>query len=469
MPDGTYWRPEIETLAWPDVETLQATSLVRQLAYLSDRSPFYVRKFKEAGFDAEHVRTIGDLRHAPFTLKEELRDSQIANPPLGEHAAADLLDVIRIHSSSGTTGRPSYVGITRRDRDVWTETVSRVYYTEGVRPSDVVIHGFGLGFFVGGLPLKDAMENIGATFIPIGTGASDRLVTSIQNLGGTVLTCTPSYAKYLAEYVRSRFEMDPAELGLQRVLLGAEPGGGVPAVRERIAEEFGAFVTEGLGNADLIPVYAATCPELDGNHLVAPDYLAVEVIDPASGEVLAMEDGAEGELVATHLERECVPLVRFRTRDRVVVRTSPCACGRTGPRLLCVGRTDDMLIVTGVNVWPSAISDVVATLHPRTTGAMQILLPEPGPKVTPPLHVQVEYGADATDLDALRAQIEGLLRDKLIVASRVELLPPGTLPRFEMKAQFIRKLWEEPGAPEAAPAANTRSESERTPQERGSR
>jgi phenylacetate-CoA ligase len=443
MPDARYWNAEIETMPWDDVRELQLGKLRRQLEYVVARSPFYARKLEEAGVDLDGLGSLEDFTRFPFTTKEELRESQIASPPLGEHAAAELADVVRIHSSSGTTGRPSYVGITNRDRDVWTETISRVYYCEGVRREDVLIHGFGLGFFVGGLPLKDAVENIGATFIPIGTGASDRLITAIRDLGGTILTCTPSYANYLGEYLRERHRMEPAELGLKRILLGAEPGGAIPAVRERLAEDFGAFVTEGLGNADLIPVYAGNCDELGGNHFLAPDYLLLEVVDPETGEVLELEDGVEGELVATHLERECVPLVRFRVRDRVVVRTAPCSCGRTGPRFTCIGRTDDMLIVAGVNVWPSAIKDVVTSLHPKTTGALQIVLAAAPPRVDPPLRVQVEYGSDASDLGALKQELETLIRDRLIVRADVELVPPETLPRFEMKAQLIRKLYDE--------------------------
>jgi len=442
--DQRYWNPEIETMPLEDVRAMQAFKLRRQLASVAGRSGFYARKFAGAGFEPGSVKGIEDLARVPFTEKQELRDSQLAAPPLGDHAGVEMGDTVRVHSSSGTTGRPSYVGITRADRDRWTETVSRVYWCEGVRPHDVLIHGFGLGFFVGGLPLKDGIENIGATFVPIGTGASDRIVTSIQNLGGTVLTCTPSYANYLAEYVRDKFDADPRELRLERILLGAEPGGAVPAVRQRIADTYGAFVTEGLGNADVSPVYAGTCDELDGNHFVAPDYIALELIDPDSGEVLPWEDGADGELVATHIERDCVPLVRFRTRDRVVVGTSPCPCGRTGPRITCVGRTDDMLIVNGVNVWPSAVSDVIADLHPRTTGAMQVMLLAPPPKVEPPLHLQVEYGLEASDLALERAEVEGLLRDRLIVKADVELVPPGTLPRFEMKSQLLRRVYEEP-------------------------
>lgn len=238
--------------------------------------------------------------------------------------------------------------------------------------------------------------------------------------------------------------MEPRELELRRIMLGAEPGGGIPAVRRKIEDDYDALVTEGLGNADLIAVYAGSCDENDGMHFLAPDFLYLELIDPISGETLDWEDGAEGELVATHLDRECCPLVRFRTGDRIRLSMSPCGCGRTGPRWTCVGRTDDMLIVRGVNVWPSAVSDVIGDLRPRTTGAAQILLEEPGPAVEPPLRLQAEFGPEATDLDRLKAEMEGLLKEKLFVRCDVELLPPGTLPRFEMKAQPIRKLYEEP-------------------------
>lgn len=441
--DRTCWNPDVETMPIESVRSMQASKLGRQLRFLKERSSFYARKWEAAGFDPAGVSSVEDLARAPFTAKQELRDSQLAKPPLGEHAAAPMSEVLRVHSSSGTTGRPSYVGITRADRDRWTEVISRVYWCEGVRPDDVVIHGFGLGFFVGGLPLKDAIENIGATFVPIGTGASDRLVTTIRDLGGTVLTCTPSYASYLAEYVRERLGIDPAELGLRRILLGAEPGGGVPAVRQRLDEAYGAFVTEGLGNADVLPVYAANCEAREGNHFLAPDQIVLELIDPDSGQPLAWEDGAEGELVATHIERDCVPLVRFRTRDRVVVATSPCECGRTGPRIRCVGRTDDMLIVAGVNVWPSAITDVVMGVHPRVTGALQILLDAPPPRVDPPLRLQVEHAPGEEDLAALKRELESLIRDKLIVKSDVNLVAAGSLPRFEMKAQPLRRLYEE--------------------------
>ncbi len=442
MADSPYWNAEIETMALADVRSMQAEKLRGHLSDLVGRSPFYERKLADAGFDPGKLRSVEDLAAAPFTEKAELRESQIEAPPLGLHAGVELEDVIRVHSSSGTTGRPSYIGLTKRDRDRWIEIVSRAYWCEGSRPEDVFIHGFGLGFFVGGLPLKDGLENIGVTFVPIGTGASERLVTSIQALGGTILTCTPSYAIYLAEFVGERFGISPRELGLRRIMTGGEPGGAVPAVRDRIADAYGATVTEAFGNADVLMVFAATCDEQDGNHLIAPDQIVSELIDPDSGETLDWSDGAEGELVVTHVERDCVPLVRFRTRDRVIVKTSPCACGRTGPRLTCVGRTDDMLIVAGVNVWPSAVTDVVSSFHPRVSGSLQIVLDAPPPQVEPPLRVRIEHGPDESDLDALEDEVERLLRDRLIVAADVELVAPGTLPRFEMKADLLEHAYD---------------------------
>lgn len=425
-----------------DIKDLQEYKLRRQIAYLFERSPFYQRKFNEHGIKKEDIKTIEDLQKLPFTHKEELRESQQNHPPLGAHAAVPMEDVIRIHSSSGTTGRPTYVGITRRDWEVWTEILARVLYTHGIRPHNRIVFGMGLSFFVGSA-MKDGIERLGATFIPIGTGASSRVIQSIIDLKGDVLFCTPSYANYLAEHCREHFNMEPRELGLKIMSVGGEPGGGLPEVRRKIEQEWGCQVLEAMGNADMAPVLFSECPEGNGMHFIAPDFVICELIDPETGQVIPMEDGAEGELVYTAIDRECCPLVRFRTRDLIKVWTEPCACGLKTFRIRCVGRSDDMLIVRGVNVFPSAVKDVISSFDPYTTGAIRILLKQKPPLVHPPLPIQVEYQGDLSEsqLAELKQKIEETLRSKLIFSADVQLVPKGTLPRFEMKAKLVEALY----------------------------
>jgi phenylacetate-CoA ligase len=436
-----YLDRKIETASIKEVQRLQKAKLAAQLDYLFARSLFYQEKFRAAGIRRKDCRGLRDLARFPFTTKEELRESQAACPPLGKHIACDVDDVIRVHSSTGTTGKPSFVGLTRHDAQMWTRLTARSFYTQGLRKSDIVIHAAGLTLFVAGLSSKDAIESVGAMFVPIGTGASEKALMAIQLLKATAMHCTPSYAAYFAEWVRREAGLKPRELGLKKLFCGAEPGAGIPAVRAKLQEDWGARVTEGLGNADMAPIIFSECAKQSGMHFNGQEYVLVEIIDPDSGETLAIEKGVTGELVYTSLERECVPLLRFRTRDRVSVLDTSCPCGRTGFKLRCVGRTDDMLIVLGVNVFPSAIKDVVSSFHPRTTGEIQIVLDQPGPKVTPPLKVIAEY-ATAHDAAALKIEIERKVKTVLTIPAQVELVAPGTLPRYEMKGQLVKKLYE---------------------------
>jgi Coenzyme F390 synthetase len=411
------------------------TAMLRtQLAGLPARSPFYADLFAEHGVDPTTLVSLDDLRKLPFTDKQMLRDSQAASPPLGRHAGVDMKDVIRVHASTGTTGKPSWVGVTRRDAEAWTEMVARAFMTMGARPDDIVIHGAGLTLFVGGLPIRDALERIGCTMVPIGTGASEKAVLAMDTLGATALHATPSYIRYLAEYVR-KHGRDPKEFGIKKIFVGGEPGGGEPAFRAHIESEWGAKVTEGLGNADMAPVIFAEPPGADGMRFTGGRHVVVELIDPDSGEVIDPEPGATGELVYTSVDRECCPLVRFRTRDRIRV-TGLAPDG--APLIRCIGRTDDMLIVLGVNVFPTAIRDLVQTLTPRTNGVVQVVLPHPGPRVEPPLQVEVELGPEPGDQEALRREIEELIRARLTVRAAVTLVPPGTLERTEMKSRLTR-------------------------------
>lgn len=442
MPADEYLDPEIETMQAADLRAMQETQLRKQLDYLFARSPFYQDKLSAAGFRREHFRSLADLERFPFTTKEELRESQAACPPLGRQRAAEMADVIRIHASTGTTGQPSLVGVTRRDAEVWTRVTARSFFAQGIRPTDIVMHGAGLTLFAGGLPVKDAIERIGATFVPVGTGASEKLVMIARTLRANALHSTPSYAAYLADHVRRETKFDPRELGFKKIVCGAEPGAGIPSVRARLQETWGARVTEGLGNADMIPIIFAECRDQSGMHFNGPEYVYIEIVNPETGEAQPIETGVSGELVYTSLERECVPLLRFRTRDRVTILGTSCACGRTGFKLRCVGRTDDMLIVLGVNVFPSAVKDVVSSLSPKTTGEVQILLDGPGPGVKPPLKVVAEFGDPCVNIGELKLEVEAKIKAMLSVPSSVELVPPGTLPRYEMKGRLVKKLYE---------------------------
>nr|PZN48181.1 MAG: phenylacetate--CoA ligase [Actinomycetota bacterium] len=411
------------------------TAMLRtQLAGLPARSPFYADLFAEHGVDPTALVSLDDLRKLPFTTKQMLRDSQAAAPPLGRHAGVDMTEVIRVHASTGTTGKPSWVGVTRRDAEAWTEMVARAFMTMGATREDIVVHGAGLTLFVGGLPIRDALERIGCTMVPIGTGASEKAIQAMDTLKATALHATPSYVRYLAEYVRKQGR-DPKEFGIKKIFVGGEPGGGEPAFRAHIESEWGAQVTEGLGNADMAPVIFAEPPGAGGMRFTGGRHVVVELIDPDTGEVIIPEPGATGELVYTSVDRECCPLVRFRTRDRVRVT----GLDKDGaPLIRCIGRTDDMLIVLGVNVFPTAIRDLVQTLAPRTNGVIQVVLPHPGPRVEPPLRVEVELGPQPGDQQRLKREIEDLIRARLTVRADVTLVPPGTLERTEMKSRLTR-------------------------------
>ncbi len=305
-----------------------------------------------------------------------------------------------------------------------------------------MVHAAGLTLFVAGLTSKDAIESVGAVFVPLGTGASEKALTMIPLLSVNAMHCTPSYAAYFADFVREA-GINPQELGLKKLFCGAEPGAGIPAIRTKLEQDWGARVTEGLGNADMAPIIFSECPEQSGMHFNGPDAVVAEIVDPETGEGLPLETGVAGELVYTSLQRECVPLLRFRTRDRVQVLGTSCACGRTGFKLRCIGRTDDMLIVLGVNVFPSAIKDMVSSFYPATTGEIQIVLDKPGPGVAPPLKVVAECRGEPAASSALKSAIERKIKATLSISALVVPVRAGTLPRYEMKGQLVKRAYED--------------------------
>jgi phenylacetate-CoA ligase len=324
------------------------------------------------------------------------------------------------------------VPLTASDLDNWVTGSARSYAASGVVAGQRIVSTYNAGPFVAGAALA-AFERIGLVHIPVGTGNTVRLVKAVELLRPEVVVLTPSYAAHLGE------NFDLRSSSVERVLVAGEPGGGEPAFRAKLEEGWDAKVFEAMGIGDIGVSLWGECEQQDGMHLGARGFVHAELIDPETGGALPMEDGGSGELVLTHLRHRAAPLLRFRTRDHVQVRTSPCPCGRTTPRVRCIGRTDDMLIVRGVNVFPSAIREVVSAFAPDVSGHIRVKPQAPGVKQEPPLPVSVELARGVTDDGALAEAISGRLREALVVRTRVELVPWGSLQRSEYKSQLIER------------------------------
>ncbi|HUU40795.1 MAG TPA: hypothetical protein VMW42_07635 [Desulfatiglandales bacterium] len=437
--DNKYWNKRMDTLSSDEYVKTQEKSFLRELSYVWQNSQFYQEKFGREGIELGDVKGLDDLKILPFTEKHEIRESLNVAPPLGRHAAVDIGKVIRVYSTSGTTGNPTYIGLTLHDRDVWRETAMRAMWTCGMRPQHIV--PLPIGTFFIAASYGEAIENLGSTLVPVGVGATDRFIAAVKNLGANFVLSTASFPLYLITYCQKK-GLEAKTLGIRGFMVGGEPGGGIPHVRRKIEDAFGANVQECMGNGDMLGLMWAECEYKNGMHFVGQGACHPEIIDPTTGDVLEVKEGIKGELVYTSIDRECQPLIRFRTRDHVVVTRTTCECGRTGYCIKCIGRTDDMLIVSGVNVYPSAIRDVVGNLLPKVTGEILIQLAEPPPSVQPPMKIKVEHGKDIGDLRSLKNEIEKLLREKLIFSSDVELVPPGTLAKYEYKAKLVEKDYE---------------------------
>jgi phenylacetate-CoA ligase len=396
------------------------------MGYLLERSSFYREKLGPSPSD--RLEDIGEL---PLTEKSELRATVTSEKPFGAHLCADPSEIVRIYSTSGTTGSPSYIPLTASDVENWLTGSARSYAASGVEPGQRIVSTYNAGPFVAGAALA-AFERIGLVHIPVGIGNTALLIRAIESLKPEAVVLTPSYAAHLAE------NHDLRGSSVQRVLVAGEPGGGEPAFRAELEEGWGAKVTEAMGIGDIGPSLWGECDEQDGMHLGAHGFVHPELIDSVTGEARSMDDGASGELVLTHLYHRAAPLLRFRTRDHVEVKTSPCPCGRTGPRIRCLGRTDDMLIVRGVNVFPSAIREVVSAFAPQVSGHIVVRPQAPGVKQDPPLPVSVEVARDARADDELADSIRNRLRETLTVQTRVELVPWGSLSRSEYKSRLVQ-------------------------------
>jgi phenylacetate-CoA ligase len=431
----TMLEPKIESAPWKAQKSHDDPLYRRQIVYLFEHSRFYRQKLAEAGFAGpEAVGGLEAIDRLPFTEKDELRRTRTADEPIGAHRTAANDEIVRIYSTSGTTGAPSYIPLTAADLDAWVRTSARSYAASGITKGERIVSTYNAGPFVAGAAL-DAFARLGLCHIPVGSGSTERLMAAVQMLKPTVVALTPSYALHLAEWAAER-GIDLPNSSVRRLMVAGEPGGGEPAMRARLEAGWGADVTEAMGIGDISVSLWGECEAKTGMHFSGRGIVHLELIDPASGKSVEIADGAEGELALTHLANRSAPLLRFRTRDHVVMRAGRCACGRTAPRVRCIGRTDDMLIVRGVNLFPSAVREVVNQFAPAVTGVIMIRPKAPGVRQEPPLPIQVEIG-DGANAGDLAERIKKRIRDTLLVTTKIELAPAGSLPRSEYKSKLV--------------------------------
>ncbi len=430
--------PEIESSPWEAQAAHDAPLYLAQIEHLFARSRFYRDKLVGAGFaSATAVGGLDAIAALPLTEKDELRQSRSAAEPIGTHCTATRDEIVRIYSTSGTTGTPSYIPLTAADLEVWVRTSSRSYAASGLMRGERIVSTYNAGPFVAGAALG-AFDRLGLCHIPVGTGNTERLMAAVRLLKPTVAAMTPSYALHLAEWAGQR-GIDLPNCSVKRVMVAGEPGGGEPAMRAQLEAAWGASVTEAMGIGDISVSLWGECEAKNGMHFSGRGFVHFELIDPATGASVPPTDGATGELVLTHLVNRSTPLLRFRTRDHVRLGAGACACGRTAPRVRCIGRTDDMLIVRGVNVFPSAVREVVNEFAPEVTGVILIRPRVAGVRQDPPLPVRVEIAPGAA-ADGLAERIRARLRDKLIVTTEIELTTAGSLPRSEYKSRLVDKI-----------------------------
>ncbi len=426
-----YFHEEFETMPRAALEALQLKRLQQTVARVYEKVPFYRETLGKAGIQPEQIRSLDDLRRLPFTVKQDMRDAYPYNL-----FAAPMDEIVRIHASSGTTGKPTVVGYTKKDIDTWAELMARTFVTTGVHQGDIIHNAYGYGLFTGGLGAHYGAERLGASVIPISGGNTARQLMIMQDFGSTVLTCTPSYSLYMAEEAREA-GIDFRDLKLRVGIFGAEPWS--EDMRKDIEGKLNLHALDIYGLSEIMgPGVAIECIEAKNGLHIWEDHFLAEIINPDTGEVLP--DDATGELVITTITKEGIPLLRYRTRDITSLTREPCICGRTHARLTRMsGRSDDMLIIRGVNVFPSQIESILMRIEGVEPHYLLVVDRHDNLDT---LEVQVEvdeqiFSDEVKVLQALAQRIEKEIKDFLGVTSKVRLVEPKTIARSEGKAKRV--------------------------------
>lgn len=427
------WNENKECMSRDDMRELQGRRLHKVVDYVYHNTPFYRRVLQNLDITPDDIRTIDDITKLPFTVKSDLRD----NYPFGLQAAPQS-EIIRIHASSGTTGNPTIVGYTRKDVGVWSECMARCLTSYGITRSDIFSVAYGYGLFTGGLGVHYGVEHLGAAVLPASTGSTEKHVRLIKDLGVTGIACTPSYALHMAETME-KMGIAKEELRLKAGAFGAEPW--TENMRHEIENRLGLKAYNLYGLSEIMgPCVSYECSEQNGSH-INEDHYYPEIIDPVT--LQPLPDGQVGELVFTTLTKEGMPLLRYRTRDLCSLTHDKCECGRTSVRMgKIVGRSDDMLIVRGINVFPSQVESVILSM-PECAPRYLLIVDREGNLDTLTVQVEVrqEYFAQGFDtfepIFNLEKKLAAKLKSVLSISAKVQVKAPGTLERFEGKSKFV--------------------------------
>lgn len=424
-----YRNPEIETMDPKDLRQMQSEKLVKLVRYVYDRSPFYKKRFDDFGVKPEDIQSIDDIGKLPFTKKQDLRDTY----PTGMFCVPNT-EVVRFHASSGTTGKPTVVGYTQNDLDAWAESLARGMTAVGLGEDDTIQVSYGYGLFTGGLGLHYGSEKIRATTLPASSGNTERQIELMKDLDVTAICCTPSYFSYLIEAADHMDCSIKDKTKLKVGIFGAEPWS--ESLRKRIEERSGIKAYDVFGTSELSGPLFIECAEQEGMHIWS-DMFLFEILDPETNE--PAKNGELGELVVTTLVKEALPLIRYRVGDLASLETAVCKCGRTHPRLMRLkGRSDDMVIVRGINVFPGQVEYVLMKFH-EVSPHFMIIIDREGELDS--MAVQVELADMASDkLDdyyKLKSKLEHELKSILNLHAEVEFVAPGTIPRSEGKAKRV--------------------------------
>jgi len=441
------WNEKIEAMSRDELKALQLKRLKAQVKYNYENSIFYKRKFDSVGCLPEDIQSFEDFEKLPLMTKNEHREAQEESierfgHPYGMITCAPIEKIVRINSTSGTTGTPTLYTLTRHDVEVVNEMHARKYWRCGIRPGHIFLQALSFSMFTGGLPLSEGIMHLGAAVVPVGVeGGTRRVLDFIKLTAPDAMVATPSFGEYLIEKTPKLIGKDARSLGIKWFFCAGEPGGGNPEVRKHLSEGFGAKVFDHTGGGHAF--HGMECEEppeqYSGMHFISEDHCLLELVDPKTKISIPIEEGVVGEMVFTFLDWEGGPLMRYALGDILEIHTNPCHCGMPGIRFKIIGRADDMLIVKGVNVYPNAIKNAVQHFYPRVTGAMRILLDGPGPLVSPPLKIRLEYGENMSrdGLNKLETEMSAYFRDNLRVSPEFIWLEPGTLPREMKKTKLV--------------------------------